>query len=237
MAMDRQPDELLALDRRIDRLEAVEAIRRLQFAYGYFLDKWLYDEALACFAEAGEFHFTNGIFRGRDHGLRRFYCDMLKTHWGSWTPPVHGALVDHPVMQDVITISEDGDHAFGRFRFIEFVGVHVSNTETRIKPPDHPWEGPDAERQWIGGCLYENEYVREDGIWKIAKIQYSVDWNVPWEKGWAHAETSLPQFEKLYPDDPLGPDAFRAAPPMWPETHITPFHFNHPVTGEKVGKG
>lgn len=229
------PDRLAALERRLATLEYIEAIRRVQYAYGYFIDKWLYDEALACFAVEGEFHFLNGIFRGRDRSLRRLYCEFFRQNWGAYAPPIRGALVDHSMMQDIITVDASGVTAKGRFRFLEFVGVHVSNHETRIVPPDQPWNEPGASRQWLGGALYENHYIKEDGVWKIARLTYNVAWNVPWEKGWAHGETRLPLFEKLYPDDPYGPDEFRPTPPVcWPENSLTPFHFLHPVTGRPI---
>ena len=40
---------------------------------------------------------------------------------------------------------------------------------------------------------------------------------------------------KLYPEDPLGPDAFiEPRPRLWPATDIVPFHYVHPVTGKPI---
>ena len=77
-------DRLVELTRRIEELEHragvledVHAIRRLQHAYGYYLDKGLYDEVVDLFSERGAVSFMGGIFRGKA-GLRRLYCDRFR---------------------------------------------------------------------------------------------------------------------------------------------------------------
>ncbi len=45
----------------------------------------------------------------------------------------------------------------------------------------------------------------------------------------------IPMAKKLYPQDPLGPDALiEPAPRLWPATDIVPFHYAHPVTGKPI---
>ena len=40
----------------------------------------------------------------------------------------------------------------------------------------------------------------------------------------------------LYPEDPLGPDAFvDPVPRLWPATDIVPCPYPHPVTGNPIG--
>jgi len=57
------------LSHEVGSLRDVHAVRRLLHAYGYYLDKCLYDEVVDLFAERGEVRFMGGIFRGRYHGL------------------------------------------------------------------------------------------------------------------------------------------------------------------------
>ena len=59
-----------ALARQVTRLEDTHAVKCLQYKYGYYIDKCLYDEAVALFADTGEVRFLNGVYRGRT-GIRR----------------------------------------------------------------------------------------------------------------------------------------------------------------------
>src|SRR6185503_11621389 len=45
------------LEHRAGVLEDIHAIRRVQHAYGYYLDKCLYDEVVDLFSETGEVSF------------------------------------------------------------------------------------------------------------------------------------------------------------------------------------
>jgi hypothetical protein len=64
------PADLSALVRQVEqlanevgRLNDVHAVRKLQHAYGYYLDKCLYDEVVDLFAADGEVRFMGGAFR------------------------------------------------------------------------------------------------------------------------------------------------------------------------------
>ena len=60
-----ETDDLKALveqlSARVDRLEHVNAIRRLHYAYGYYIDVCMYDEVVDLFARDGEAIFLSGI--------------------------------------------------------------------------------------------------------------------------------------------------------------------------------
>ncbi|MEJ2761531.1 MAG: nuclear transport factor 2 family protein [Gammaproteobacteria bacterium] len=65
-------------------------------------------------------------------------------------------------------------------------------------------------------------------------LNYNMLWQANYEEGWAHSGVHLPPLEKTYPDDPKGPDELLPeVPPTWPKTRVVPFHYPHPVTGEK----
>jgi hypothetical protein len=87
----------------------------------------------------------------------------------------------------------------------------------------------------VGG-VYENEYVKENGTWKIKVLDYRPYWIANYERGWAEwPDPPVFVFTKTYPEDPHGPDELMADPPrMWPEPYVVPFHYPHPVTGQKV---
>jgi hypothetical protein len=224
-------DELTALRQQLEqlsyevgRLNDVHAIRKLQHAYGYYLDRCLYDEVVDLFAESGEVHFLGGVFRGKA-GQRRLYCERFrKSFTGGHNGPVYGFLLDHLQLQDIIDVASDRRGARARFRSFMQAGSHETN-------PNPPGRLP---KQWWEGGIYENEYVRENGVWKIQILSNTVIYHGLYEQGWAHTPPQfVPLFSKTYPEDPTGPDALiEPKPVLWPEAEVVPFHYVHPVTGK-----
>jgi hypothetical protein len=64
------------LEHQLGVQQDIHAIRRLQYAYGYFIDKSQYDEVVDLFAESGEVWFHGGIWRGKA-GVRRLYIERF----------------------------------------------------------------------------------------------------------------------------------------------------------------
>ena len=146
--------------------------------------------------------------------------------------------------QDVIDVSEDGKTAKGRFRCNMQAGLHES-----VWPKD-----PNAKflKQWWEGALYENEYIKENGIWKIKTLRYRPQWHATFEKGWAHTpaywtlrwqdltcRNFIPFVSTKYPADPTGPDVLDPEAYLWPDStfllsfeliaaHVLPFHYPNP---------
>ena len=99
-------------------------MRRLHHLYGYFIDKCMYDEAVACFDEECEVHFFGGLFRGLA-GARRMYCDGFRNRFTDGkNGPVFGFILDHPQMQDVVDVAPDRQTAQARFRCMMQSGTH-----------------------------------------------------------------------------------------------------------------
>lgn len=220
-ALERQVE---ALTRRMDIMEDIHAIRCLHFQYGYYIDMCLYDETVDLFARDGAVRFLNGVYRGKE-GVRRLYCDWFRADFtGGHNGPVFGFLLDHLQMQDIVSVAPDRRYARGRFRSLNMIGYHDDKPE----PVEHM-----PQQFWSGG-IYENEYIHEDGDWKILYLDYVGRWQASYEEGWAHGSAHLPPFEQTYPDNPVGPDEITEYMPYsWPETSVVPFHYPHPVTGRK----
>jgi carotenoid cleavage dioxygenase len=224
--IDELESAIIALTRQVGVLEDVNAIRRLQYLYGYYIDKCLYDETVELFADDGEVRFMGGIWRGQA-GVKRLYCGRFRKNFtGDVNGVSFGFLLDHPQLQDVIDVAPDRTTAKVRARSLMQAGRHVSITEEGALP-----------RQWWEGGIYENEYVREDGVWKIKVLDYNPVWHGMYDKGWSHQPANAYPFaSKTYPEDPVGPDALATEPyrVLWPETSVVPFHCPHPVTGEPI---
>lgn len=207
-------------------LEAEAAVRRLHHAYGYFMDYCWYDEVIDLFADDGEAVFLSGIYKGHD-SLRRLYKTFLgQAYTGGEDGPVRGFLADHLLMQDVITVAPDGQSARMRGRALLVLGSHESR---RDRPPT-----PLPDQVYEAG-LYENHYVCQGGVWKIQRLEYALQWQALYEKGWAHTQTDLPPEVPLYPTSPIGPDyRIETTRKVWPERSAVEFHYPHPVTGQPI---
>jgi hypothetical protein len=226
------PADLSALTHQVEmlanevgRLNDVHAVRKLQHAYGYYLDKCLYDEVVDLFADDGEVRFMGGAFKGKA-GLRRLYCDRFRKNFtGGHNGPVYGFLLDHLQLQDIVDVAPDRNTARARFRCLMQAGSH----ETKKDAPAH------LPSQWWEGGIYENDYVREHGVWKIKVCNYNVVYHGVFAKGWAHTPVRFVQFfTEVYPTNPVGPDVLiEPQPVIWPETAVVPFHYAHPVTGKR----
>jgi hypothetical protein len=69
----------------------------------------------------------------------------------------------------------------------------------------------------------------------LFRYRYFPFWHADFERGWAHTKKNyVPWPDKTYPEDPLGPDELIEQQMLWPDTRVIPFHYAHPVTGEKV---
>lgn len=218
-------EQVAELQRRIRNLQDVHAIRTLHYKYGYYIDKCLYDETVELFAENSRVHFLNGIYKGKA-GARRLYCEWFRNFFTKGhNGPIPGFLLDHVQMQDIVDVAPDGLTAKARFRALMAAGQHDSKTDRIPHFPAQCWEAG----------IYENSYVKENGVWKIQVLNYNMLWQADYEKGWAHDRPHLLPLDKTFPENPIGPDELMPeTPKFWPETRVVDFHYAHPVTGKKT---
>ena len=106
--------ELESLSARVGRLEDVNAIRRLHYAYGYYIDVCMYDEVIELFAEDSEVIFLSGVYRGKAGAARLYKTWFQQLFTGGRPGPVDGFLLAHFPMPDIITVSDDHGSATGR---------------------------------------------------------------------------------------------------------------------------
>jgi hypothetical protein len=212
------------LAKRIELLEAVAAIRNLQHAYSYYIDKGQYEEVADLYAEDGEVRFLNGAYKGKE-GVRRLYCGWFREYFCEGkNAPSYGLLLDHYTFQDIIHLSPDGNTAKARWRCLLLGGRHESMTREIPGLPEAFWEHG----------IYENTYVKEDGVWKIKVAHYNMEWQANYAEGPAHSAVHLHPVTKTYPEDPIGPDELATKKAkVWPHTAVIPYHYPHPVTGKK----
>jgi hypothetical protein len=218
-------DRVIELERQVRTLADLQAIERLQYQYGYFLDKCLYEEVVELFSHDPEVRFLHGIYRGTA-GIKRLFLGRFTKRWaGGTNGPAFGHLLDHPMLQPVITVDADGQSAKARLRVLMMLGVHESAGDTHEAGVFQRWES----------ALYENVYVKEDGTWKIKVLDIRHAWLCTYEDGWAHSPIWTDYDSACYPENPDGPDEITDSDwRMWPDTRVMPFHYPHPVTGRWV---
>lgn len=198
--------ELASLEHEVTLLEDSKAIKRLQRAYGYYVDNGLADEVAALFAEDATAEIGGyGVFIGRDR-VTELYRRLLGNGLRE------GQLNNHIIMQSVVHVAPDGETAKGRWRALIMLGEHGRSAT---------WsEGP-----------YENEYVKENGTWRISKLHWYMTFTAPYSPGWHLAPQPMPgPLEDLPPDAP--PTQRYEA---YPSAFLPPFHFDNPVSGVPSG--
>lgn len=193
-------------ERQVARYKDYHEIENLESAYGYYLDKNLYESLAGLFSRDASMELAmRGVYGGPR--VREF---LLAVFGRSGQGPVAGRLTNHLQLQPVIDISPEGDRAWGRVRMVQQMSL-----------------GPRAS---IGGAVYENEFVKEDGVWKIRRL---VAWNTlsaSYVGGWAKAPgRGMPGPSADFPPD---------APPtrevvMFPVVFNIPYHYANPVSGRR----
>lgn len=196
--------QLEVLKAQTQRVKDSNDIKRLQRAYGYYMDEALWEEVADLFSEHASIEIArDGVYQGQDR-IREY----LYQFGGGQSGLVEGQLREQYQLMPVVTLSDDGMSAKARWRTVMLVGQFGESAL---------WgEGP-----------YENEYVKEDGIWKISKLLWFQSIMVDYEGGWAANEDAN---GGIYVSNQLPPDA----PPTsnygtWPETYLPAFHFSNPV--------
>ncbi|HET9830686.1 MAG TPA: nuclear transport factor 2 family protein, partial [Vicinamibacterales bacterium] len=198
-------DDLSGLQRRIDRLEALtervealSAIKRLQYAYGHYAELGLWHDFADLFADTGVGHYTTGALDREQ--IRALF---LKEVGGGQLGLADGRIYPHISMQPVVTLAPDGQSAKGRWHIMAMLG------------------GYERSASWAGG-VYENQYVRENGVWKFKEVRYIPQYSGRYEDpGWTASREPAPfHFEAARVGKPIL-DSLDVSPSTTPQTLAT----------------
>ncbi len=192
---------------RIARLEDHDAVENLQAMFGFYFDKGLWGEAASLFARNGEFEYgQSGVYVGQER-IRRALLLFGPEGLGN------GRLNNHMMLQPVITVASDGRTARGRFQG----PVQLSE--------------PGQNGIW-GVGIYENEYVKEGGVWKLAKLHFMPTAFTDYDRGWARSLLPMKGPSALFPPDRPPTVVYRTLPGQY----LPPFSYPHPVTGAPLDR-
>jgi hypothetical protein len=180
----------------------------LQFAYGFLLDNRMFREMADLFANEGAWIEIGN--RGRHFGKERIQRFLLDVLGGGRLGLLKDEVINHVQQQLMIDVSSDRLRARAPAR-AEVQGNAPPGTPTFL----------------LADGIYENQYVREDGRWKILGIRVAMTFYAALERRQlsfqsAPASTSFPPDEPSQPaDEGLG-------------RQFNAFHFRNPVTGETL---
>ncbi len=176
--------------------------------YGFYLDNRMWLEIAELFAPDGEIEIgRRGAYRGRER-IHRFLEDVLgQGRWGL----EREEIINHVQLQMVITVAADRTSARMRSRAL-------------IQGNSPPGRGVMMQAEG----LYENEYVRQDGVWRISRLWWvpTFYFNVP---GFDTAVFESGPVSESFPPD---------TPPRGKDERLgrdfPPFHYAHAMTGRPV---
>ena len=198
-----------ALEHELGIQKDIEEVRRLHYIYMYYNSNRMAKQLIDLVAEDAESIEIagRGVYYGKE-GFRKNFAnpgkDVIDRGWS------FGNVLFQLGGMDVITVADDRKTAKGRFAVLTPVITGF----------------PDNQRVSLNAGVYEQEFIREDGLWKISKFKYVHYFMVQFED-----LQVIPGYSR-WPDKDNPPDA----PTTWyhpfPEAGVMPFHFPNPVTGE-----
>ena len=149
-------ERMSELERRIQALEDVEAIKRLKHRYWRCLDLKLWDELAGCFAPDASVDYGEGRYRFQGvEAIMRFLTQSLGRESGALGVH-HGG---HPEIELTGATTAHGSWALYNYLF-----------------------NPRQQRGvWIG-AYYHDDYVKLDEGWKIQRTGYTYLFHEEWSR-------------------------------------------------------
>ena len=198
---------------RITAREDIESIKKLQHAYSYYLEHWQEEQLAGLFSHGDDVTIeinAGGQYKGYE-GVKQVF--NFSAHYSAYkeekkAPPEYL----HIMMPNagIINLDPGGDTAKGRW-YGFFLGALPRGGKLRAL---------------IGCGIWENEYRKEDGIWKIKKLFFNDIISSPLDEGWVKTPY-LANPPKWGP--PAGPGTTFLT---YPSGYIFPYHYKNPVTGK-----
>lgn len=195
----------------IRTLKDIEAINRVQRAYGYYLEHWMTQEIVDLFADKPETAVTlaPGTWVGKD-GVKRYF---------EHNNPDNEFL--HQVMQvsGIVDVAPDGKTAKGRWYGFGAVSLP---------------QGKGIRQSFISG-IYIANYIKEKGIWKFLTLRFDMLYSARQNPGWVSPERAAAADPNVKVEMVVA-DVPRTYTAYYPSGYIVPFHYDHPVTRKKTSE-
>lgn len=176
---------------RLGMLEDANAVREVYKAYESALNQGLYEDALNLFTVNSEVSFGGGIFTGKNKGVRRLYVENfpqgLTGKKVEMSEPLPASMTP-----ENIEAAADRKSAKAVFHYSMRVGTPMDPSQQLVQMARLCGGGI---RHWRERGLCDVSFVKEEGSWKISRIEY---------RPAQSRETD--RFTKTYPENAIGPD-------------------------------
>lgn len=216
MTLEELEARLQVLEDKNRRLEDAEEIKKLQRIYGYYVERGQLDEVAELFSDSPDVSFgpSYNVTVGKDNVRKAFSSERP---YGVFQGPKPDDYlhITMPV-SGVVDVDADGKTAKARW----YALMYLCNATP---------SGGAA----IGVGMYENEYVKEDGKWRILHLEFDDIFLSPYDEGWAKSPKIWGKLEEMADSVGLQPGDVPAPPPSKsPFGEQMPFHYKHPITGK-----
>lgn len=181
--MDDPRGRLEGMERRLARIEAERAVEQLMHRYAHAIDVIKDAEVTAGF-------FTpDAVWEGRGN-LADFRADGIEEITEMFRAnPSMLPFTAHFLTNPVVEVSPGGAEARGRWHALE--AATLFDGETAV---------------WLI-ALYDNDFARLDGEWKIARIRFEDRVICPYEESWARTRYVSPvTLERVAQPRPTAPE-------------------------------
>jgi hypothetical protein len=211
MKNDDMETRIKDLENQLRTLQDIQEIEKLQRTYGYYIEHWMPQEMIDLFSDSPDvaMELPEGTYLKKE-GVKRLFQGVE----GNIPEFLHQLMMLSPV----IDVDQDGKGARGRWYCFGAISIP---------------QGKGVTQSFISGT-YENEYIKEGGKWKIKRVKWHINYHAKPGEGWVKPERVVAKdpnaiFEGPKPD--IRDNRFVLE---YPSGYIFPFHFKHPVTGNKT---
>jgi hypothetical protein len=190
-------EKVISLEEKIRTLEAIEQIKIVQRAYGYYMDNLMYNDAADLFSDDCYAQFGTTALTGRENLKKSFNTFTTDRFEGT------KKLFLKFQLMGVVHVEKGCRTAKGRWNMLCLKTDYVADELESI----------------ISHGVYECEYRKEDGIWKISNLVFNSSFQTTLKDGWAKRPV-------IYPKAPG--DVGKT----WASGYKVPMHYKNPVSGK-----
>jgi SnoaL-like domain len=194
--------------RSAQQLQDESEVLNLQHSYGYYFDQKMWESIANLFSTDGTMELgLRGVYTGKDR-IRRALNIIGGEKLGV------DEVNDHLQLATVVQIAPDGKAAEAR-------GVELSISGVKGK-----------SAQWEEG-IFENSYVKQNGIWKFHSVHYYPRVVTDYEQGWAKDAKPAAGPSTEFPPDRPSTEVYATYPKMYYPRSLV-LDYRNPVTHSSV---